>query len=178
MLTRRWTRYGSAAVTIGAPIPIAGWLTARDDSGRTLLELPREERLPRVQAFADRAMEEVARLIPVTAVPLVCAALQTFPAEFVSRDALLDRVDALRDGLNDVNARAINAERIEDAMDRGCAMLRLRHAIVESGDGYTVLPQGRELISYYANSIEPLLGGFSDDVRARDTLPASTLIDA
>jgi glycerol-3-phosphate O-acyltransferase len=177
MLTRRWKRYGSAAVTIGAPIPIADWLTARDDAGRTLLELPREERLPRVQAFADRAMEEVARLIPVTAVPLVCAALQTFPAEFVVRDALLDRIDALRDVLNDVNARVINAERIEDVLDRACAMLRLRHAIVESGDGYTVLPRGRELISYYANSIEPLLGGFSDDVRARDTLPASALLD-
>ena len=178
IVTRRWKRYGHAAVTIGAPIPIADWLSARDDDGRTLLDLSREERLPRVQAFADRVMVEVGRLIPVTPVPLACAALQTFPAEFVSHAALLERMDALRDALPPVNARVLNAEpSIEAVFERAYAMLRLRRVLVRTGDGYAVLPRGRELISYYANSVEPLLGAYSDDVRARDALPVTGLVD-
>jgi hypothetical protein len=50
-------------------------------------------------------------------------------------------------------------------------MLRLRRMIARAGEGYLVLPRGRPLISYYANSIVHLLGPFSDGVRQRDRLP-------
>ncbi len=53
VVTRTWKRYGRAAVTIGAPIPLRDWLAARDRDGRTVLELPREQRLARVQVLAD-----------------------------------------------------------------------------------------------------------------------------
>ena len=51
-------------------------------------------------------------------------------------------------------------------------MLRMRRVLVESGDGFAVLPHGRELVSYYANSVAHLLGPFERAVRARDALPA------
>lgn len=178
MLTRRWKRYGNAAVTIGAAIPIAEWLTARDESGRTLLELPRDDRLPRVQALADRAMQEVNRLIPVTPVSLACAALQTFPADFVQRDALIERMDDIRSALPEINARLVNAEPdIASVFEHAHLMLKLRRVLVQTGDGYAVLPRGRELISYYANAIEHLLGGYTDDVQARNALPAQRFAD-
>ena len=42
--------------------------------------------------------------------------------------------------------------------ERAWRMLRMRHMLAESGDGYVVLPHGRELVSYYANSVAHLLG--------------------
>ena len=48
----------------------------------------------------------------------------------------------------------------------------MRRVLAESGDGFAVLPRGRELVSYYANSVAHLLGPFERAVRARDTLPA------
>jgi hypothetical protein len=53
-------------------------------------------------------------------------------------------------------------------------MLRMRKVIARTGSGYLVLPRGRPLVSYYANSVAHLLGGFSQAVRARDALPALT----
>jgi hypothetical protein len=35
-----------------------------------------------------------------------------------------------------------------------------------------VLPRGRPLVSYYANSVAHLLGPFVEAVQARDALPA------
>jgi glycerol-3-phosphate O-acyltransferase len=178
MVTRRWKRYGNAAVTIGAPIPIAEWLNAPDEGGRTLMQLSRDERLPRVQAFADRAMQEVNRLIPVTPVCLACAALQTFPADFVKRDALIERMDDIRRALPEINARAVNAEPdIETVFEHAHLMLKMRRVLVQAAGGFAVLPRGRELIIYYANSIEHLLGGHADDVQARNALPAQRFAD-
>ena len=52
-------------------------------------------------------------------------------------------------------------------------MLRMRHMLAAVGDGYVVLPRGRELVSYYANSVAHLLGPFERAVRLRDSLPMS-----
>ena len=59
--------------------------------------------------------------------------------------------------------------------DRAWRMLRMRRVLVQSGDGYAVLPRQRELVSYYANSIAHLLGPFEAAVRQRDALQATTV---
>jgi hypothetical protein len=41
-----------------------------------------------------------------------------------------------------------------------------------------VLPRGRPLVSYYANSIAHLLGPFVSAVQARDTLPLASALRA
>jgi hypothetical protein len=51
----------------------------------------------------------------------------------------------------------------------------MRRVLVLDGGAYVVLPHGRELVSYYANSIAHLLGPYADAVRARDALPAERL---
>jgi hypothetical protein len=51
----------------------------------------------------------------------------------------------------------------------------MRRVLAEEGAGYVVLPRGRELVSYYANSIAHLLGDFEAAVRRRDALPASDI---
>jgi hypothetical protein len=68
-------------------------------------------------------------------------------------------------------------EEIGETLDRAYELLRLRRVVSREGAGYAVLPRGRELISYYANSIAHLLGEFESAVRARDALPVYAVVD-
>jgi glycerol-3-phosphate O-acyltransferase len=177
LLTRRWSRYGRAAVTIGQPISVGAWLEEHEAVGVDVLALDRAERLPRIQALCDEVLQRIGAIVPVTPVPLACAALQSFDADYIPRSPLFERMSAMRDVLLELNGRVIRADRdIEETFDRAYRMLRMRRIIVESGDGFVVLPHGRPLISYYANSIVHLLGPFADGIRERDALPADVLL--
>jgi glycerol-3-phosphate O-acyltransferase len=122
-------------------------------------------------------MEHIGALIPVTPVPLVCAALQSLGGELLPRAALITRIDDLRDELVELNARVVRADRdAAETLDLALRMLEMRHVVLAQGDSYLVLPHGRELVSYYANSIAHLLGPYAAAVRARDALPMETLV--
>ncbi|MEP6495445.1 MAG: 1-acyl-sn-glycerol-3-phosphate acyltransferase [bacterium] len=171
LVSRRWKRYGRAAVIVGAPMPVATWFAEHPG----LFDLPRSERLAQVQSLSDQVMERIGALVPVTPVPLACAAIQTFDADFISRAALLERMAEMRDTLVELNGRVVRHEGgIEETFERAWRMLRMRRVLVEVGEGYSVLPRQRELVSYYANSVAHLLGSFEESVRRRDALPATT----
>lgn len=172
LLTRRWKRYGRAAVTIGAPVPLAPWYANQPD----LFTIPRPERLARVAELTDRIMARIGALIPVTPVPLVCAAIQSLGGELITGDRLLARIDELRDELVELNARVVRADRDAAAtLDVAMRMLVMRHVVLPQGRDVLVLPRGRELVSYYANSIAHLLGPWEAAVRQRDALPMDLL---
>lgn len=169
LLTRRWKRYGRAAVLVGKPFPLEPWF----ESQPGLFDLPRTERLARVQAFSDAVMERIGTLVPVTPVALACAAIQSLDSDFIARDRLLHRMEEMRDALVELNGRVVRADRdVAETFDRAWRMLRMRRILAASGDGFAVLPRGRSLVSYYANSIAHLLGPFESAVRERDALPA------
>ena len=175
LASRRWRRYGRAAVVIGRPMPLGPWFSLQSD----LFDVPRNERLGRVQRLADRVLSRIGSLIPVTPVPLACAAIQSIGKDFISRRELIVRMAELRDVLVELNGRVIRADRdIEETFERAYKMLEMRRVLVADGDGYAVLPKNRELVSYYANSIAHLLGPFEAAVRARDSLPAMELLPA
>jgi glycerol-3-phosphate O-acyltransferase len=169
LLTGRFRRYGRAAVVVGAPVPLAGWFASHAD----LFALEKHARLGVVQTLCDELLVKVGRLVPVTPVPLVCAAVQSFDSDYIPRTALLDRIEEMHGVLSELNARDLHADRTgAETFDRAWRMLRMRHVLGETGDGYLVLPRGRPLVSYYANSVAHLLGPFVEAVQARDALPA------
>jgi glycerol-3-phosphate O-acyltransferase len=171
LATRQWRRYGRAAVVVGAPVPLGPWFSEQHD----LFAIERTERLARVQALCDSLLERVGSLIPVTPVPLVCAAIQSFDGDFIPREQLLERIDEMRGVLRELNAGVVRQDRTADELfDRAYRMLRMRRVLSRTGTGYLVLPKGRPLVSYYANSVEHLLGQFGAAIRARDALPAMT----
>jgi len=172
IVSGRWKRYGRAAVMVGSPIPVGAWIDRLEHDGVPLFDLERHERLGHVQRFCDGVMERIGALVPVTPVALACAAIQTFSADFISREQLLSRMQELRDVLPEVNTRVLQAERgIDEVFDRAYRMLRMRKVVARQGGGYLVLSRGRPLISYYANGIAHLLGPFAAGIRERDALP-------
>jgi len=175
LASRRWKRYGRAAVVIGRPMPLGPWFALQAD----LFDVPRAERLGRVQRLADRVLSRIGTLIPVTPVPLACAAIQSLGKDFVSHRELVTRMAELRDVLVELNGRVLRADRdIEETFERALKMLEMRRILVPDGRGYAVLPRNRQLVSYYANSVAHLLGPFEAAVRARDSLPALELVPA
>jgi glycerol-3-phosphate O-acyltransferase len=169
LFTRRFRRYGRAAVVVGAPIPLGPWFAGQPE----LFQLERTDRLARVQRLCDDLLGVVGQLIPVTAVPLVCAAIQSFDQEHIPRNALIERLDEMQAALRELNARGLRDDRSsEEVLARAWRMLRMRRVLARTTDGYLVLPRGRPLVSYYANSIAHLLGPFVAAVQARDSLPA------
>ena len=173
MLSRRWKRYGRAAVVVGAPIPLGPWFSAHP----ALFDVEKPDRLAQVQALCDALLVRVGELIPVTPVPLVCAAIQSFDAEFIARGALMERIGEMRAALGELNARVLSGdEGAEEIFSRAWRMLAMRRVLAEEGGGLLVLPRGRPLVSYYANSIVHLLGPFVAAVQARDALPHGGLL--
>jgi len=172
LVMRRWKRYGRAAVTVGAPIPLASWF----DREAELFEMPRTARLGRVQALCDELMVHIGQLVPVTPVPLACAAIQSVDRDFIPRALLLERMAEMRAELVELNGRVIRADRdVAETWERAWRMLRMRRILLETGNGYTLLPRNRELVRYYANSIAHLLGPFESALRRRDSLPTAML---
>ena len=171
-LARRWKRYGRAAVTVGAPLPLEAWFARNPE----IFALAKPERLARVQSLCDDVMSRIGELIPVTPVPLACAAIQSFDRDFIPHSELLARMTEMRNALVELNGRVVRHEGgVEETFDRAWRMLRMRRMLIAEGDGYVVLPRSRELVSYYANSIAHLLGPFEESVRRRDALPTDIL---
>ena len=155
LLTGRLKRYGRVAVNFGTPLSLRAWLkTAPSD----VLSLPREARLPELERLAREMLVRIGAIIPVTPVPLAAAALLSFGQTVIQKNALLERMDQLRDRLLEVNGKVVRGgARIAEVWDRAWRMLRMRRLVVADGDTLVVLPRGRPLLEFYANSIAHLV---------------------
>jgi glycerol-3-phosphate O-acyltransferase len=154
LLTGRLQRYGRAAVNFGTPLSVRAWVAGRPG----VLDLKREERLPQVQQLADAMLARIADIVPVTAVPLVAAALLAFGETAVRHADLVAKIAAYRDHLLERNAKLVHAERDAAAiLERAWRTFRMRRLVVRDGDTYVILPSHRPLLEYYANSVRHLL---------------------
>jgi len=155
LLTGRLKRYGRAAINFGTPLSLRQWLRA---AGPNVLELPKEQRLAELEKLAHELMARIGAIVPVTPVPLAAAALLSFEQTVIPRRSVLERMDQLRDRLHDVNAKVVRGDaRILEVWDRAWRMLRMRRLAVQDGESLVVLPRGRSLLEFYANSIAHLL---------------------
>ncbi len=155
LLTGRLKRYGRVAVNFGTPRSVRDWLGTAPAG---VLNWPKERRLPELERLGREMMDRIGAIVPVTPVPLAACALLSFGQTAVPRTALLERMDELRDRLRDVNAKVVRGGAgIADIWDRAWRMLKLRRLVVEDGDSLVVMPHGRPLLEYYANSIAHLL---------------------
>lgn len=94
----------------------------------------------------------------MTPVPLAAAALLSFGASVVTQRDLLDRIDAMRDSLDELNAKVVRKELpVTEIWERAWLMFRMRRMVLREGETLIIPPQQRPLLEYYANSIRHLL---------------------
>jgi glycerol-3-phosphate O-acyltransferase len=154
LLSGNLRRYGRAAVNFGTPLSLRRWVADHPD----VLDLPREERLSRLEGLAREVMDRIAGIMPVTPVPLVAAALLSFERDLVRQGDLLERLDEYRDHLMATAAKLVHADQgVVAILERARKALDLRRLVVAEGEAFLILPGQRPLLGYYANSIQHLL---------------------
>ena len=155
LFTGRLKRYGRVAVNFGTPLSLRAWLGTQPAD---VLSRPKEARLTALEVLAREMMTRIGAIIPVTPVPLAAAALLSFGQTVVGKDAVLERMDQLRDRLEEVNGKVVRGgTRIADIWDRAWRMLGMRRLVLVDGASLVILPKGRPLLEYYANSIAHLI---------------------
>jgi glycerol-3-phosphate O-acyltransferase len=164
--TGQLQRYGRVAVVFGEPQSTRQWLA--DHEG--LLQAPRPERLPLVQALADAMMARIAAIVPATPVPVVAAALLSFQDSVVEQRRVLERIDEYRRRLQEAGAQLVPRDLDAAALlDRAWRTLAMRRLAVREGGSLVVLPRERPLLEYYANSISHVLPEPPSPVSLRPT---------
>jgi glycerol-3-phosphate O-acyltransferase len=158
MLRGRWFRFGYACVNFGGLISARDWLAANAAaSGGDLRGLDKDQRFEVIGRLAGDVMGEIARLVPVLPVSLLCTVL-------LEADRPLDELE-LKVRASDLMAHfeGRGAKLYLPRGDRdyafhvGLRMLTLRHLIRESDDGlYAVSADERPVLAYYANAIAHL----------------------
>jgi glycerol-3-phosphate O-acyltransferase len=172
---RRARKHGHAALRLGRPISFREYVR---ENGREVLDLGREARAPHVKRFAGRIMEEVARLMPVAAVPLVSLALVD-EREAVRDAEVVERVRRLRGELERAGARLVRPERsTEELCADAVVLMETRGTLRREADGrLRVSEADREIFRYYARSIAHFLPGVLGEVSAGGGAPGSGLKD-
>ncbi len=152
LATGRIRQHGYASVRIGAPVSFDAYMAKHTDAehGANVARAAKDDRLPQVKAFADHLMGEIARAVPVTPVPLACAALVRLGSRPITRDALLSDIRALRCAAEAAGAVVVMGREFE--ADRG-ARARLgderserRGGLVEFEEAYLDAEESRVIL--------------------------------
>lgn len=137
-LTRRYHRFGYAAVSFGAPLSLAKWQAeARGD----------------VEALASELMGRIGSVVPVLPVPVAATVLlESAPMTRAEFDA---GYTALAEKLEKAHVHEPRDD-VAYAAEYGLRNL-VKRGFVEDGAQLKVTEEGRPLLEYYARSIAHLL---------------------
>ncbi len=142
-ITGRYHRSGYAVVSFGCPVSLRDFLAGRDDAAP----------IDGVADLGADLMQAIARVVPVVPVPLI-AKITLESARPLSR---IEIKAAAHDLLRAYAARKIHSHiprGDEDyAVDVGLRMLTMRHILVEENGVYSLNPDNRDVLEYYANAI-------------------------
>jgi glycerol-3-phosphate O-acyltransferase len=152
MVLSRWRRYGYACVNFGDPLSVKAYCRDRN-LNFSILERP--ERFQEVQKLSHELMQGIASVVPILPVSLVST---VFLEDMVTEMDILEieaRSNRLIKKLKEKGAPILDsshstrAHAIADAVD----IMLLRRMISRNGDRFTVIPEEKTLLAYYANAI-------------------------
>ena len=155
MLRRRWYRFGYACVNFGPPISMRAYVRRHGIDFRTMDPPARFEA---VERLGGELLEAVASAIPVVPVPLVATVFVRRPGHAMSELEVKAQVHSLIEALERRGAYVHVPRGDHDyEVAVGLRMLTLRRFVEESGGIYRASENARDMLRYYANSIEHFL---------------------
>jgi len=142
-MTRRFRRFGYAAVSFGAPVSLEATLRGEPDMS--------------AERLAERLMARVRDAVPVLPLPLVAAVLQEAGGR-IGRADLQARAEAL---VAHFAAQGSHVHLPDGATGRaveaGLEALAIRRVIAEEDGAVRVIAEHADVIAFYANSISHLI---------------------
>lgn len=157
MARKRWRRFGYASAVFGDPLSLKDWLAARGASMRETTDA--DARFALLQALADDIMGRVADAVPILPIPLMAYVLLNAPPEGLTRDEAGQKAAQALLALPRMDTASPRLDRAGQypavALDYALDMLCLRRLAFCDAEGrYRLIDSQRELIAYYARSIE------------------------
>lgn len=149
---KRWRRYGYASVNFGVPVSMREYCESR---GVDFEHLDKDQRIPQVAALAELLMQALRYVMPILPVPVIAAVLIREQGQSLSS---LEIFSACNNLIDEMIARGA-AMKPEDkprnrTLSQSLEMLLDRQMLLEQDDLYSINPEQRALLEYYANSIE------------------------
>ncbi len=149
---KRWRRYGYASVNFGVPVSMREYCESR---GVDFEHLDKDQRIPQVAALAQLLMQALRYVMPILPVPVIAAVLIRAQGQSLSSLEIFSGCNNL---IDEMIARGA-AMKPEDkprnrTLSQSLDMLLERQMLLEQDDLYSVNPDQRALLEYYANSIE------------------------
>ncbi len=152
MVLSRWQRFGYACVNFGS------YVSAREFSRKYRInfsKIDRDTRFAYVEKLCRQLMESIERQVPILPVALVSTVLLESDDKGLSAfdieanvHQLIDTIEAR--GATVYVSKRSRAQTILTALNT----LKLRRMVVESDGLFSPDPESRDILSYYANSIE------------------------
>ena len=155
MLRRRWYRFGYACVNFGSPVSMRAYVRRH---GVDFRAMDPAARFDAVERLGGELLDAVASAIPVVPVPLVATVFARNPERAMSELEIKVEVHSLIEELHRHGAYVHIPRGDRDyEVAVGLRMLTLRHFVEESDGIYRANEHARDMLRYYANSIEHFL---------------------
>lgn len=152
----RWQRYGYASVNFGLPVSMRDYCQLHKLDFK---HLAKEQRIPEVQVLAEYLMDALRHVMPILPVPVIAAVMvgdgkAEQPVTMTSLD-IISECDELIDSMIERGAAMkVNEKPRHRTWANSLDLLIERGMLIEDGNEYSINPQHRTLLMYYANSIE------------------------
>ncbi|MEO8202671.1 MAG: 1-acyl-sn-glycerol-3-phosphate acyltransferase [Betaproteobacteria bacterium] len=155
LMRSEWHRFGYACVNFGSPVSMRAYCRAR---GIDFSALDPTERKARMAELGADLMGAVGAVVPVLPVPLMATVFTRHPGRGLSVLEIKAEVGTILAELERAAAHVYVPRRdLDDALDVGLRMLRLRHLVDEDEGLYCARLEELPVLRYYANSIAHLL---------------------
>lgn len=144
-ITGRFHRFGYASVSFGSPLSLTEFIggMARNAAGDPTMPL------------ANEVMARIRKVVPVLPVPVVAAVL--LAEDGLERAQVAARFAALVDEMEATGAHIhMPRDDMDYAVEVGLRLLLSRKLIREENGAYSIDPEEREILAFYANSIAHL----------------------
>lgn len=139
-LIGRYRRFGYAAVSTGQPLSLADFSRGKGDELTTVL--------------AQALIERIGAVVPVLPVPVVSSLMLRTPQ--MTRDELEVAFNEMIEVLPEANVRIPRRDK-EMSIEFGLRQMMARGLLLETAGHYSVNPNQREILQFYASSIQHLL---------------------
>jgi len=151
MLRSRWQRFGYAAVAFGRPLSLREYCRLHVFNP---VNLPPEARFAEIEKLARRLLDDIARLVPVVPIPLLCRLLldagDAGTSEFDLRAAFYRAAEVVA---GQGRVVIVPASTREHTFDTALHMLKLRRLVTETDGHLRVDPAAHDVVTFYANSV-------------------------
>lgn len=155
LLSRRGLQgFGFAVINVGTPMSLREWAHEREFE---FDQLEKADRIEQAQLLADSMMDVIGQLVPVLPVSVLANVFVRHEG-WISAETITTTNDQLLKQLADRDAHIyIPKAGRDEALANALSLLQQRGLVEEKALRYRGVPNKRDLLRYYANSISHLL---------------------